>query len=112
MNDLMVEMTESFNVTLRKPASLDSRITLNPSQVDGVVKITDDDGIVDSNEHYMHIQSLPILMLELCMKIRKKNFRPQTALRQTGGQSMCRLPIAANSSGLGVWALHIMHDCA
>ena len=43
MNDLMVEMAESFNVTLTRTASLDSRIKLNPLKVDGVVRITDDD---------------------------------------------------------------------
>ena len=44
VDDLMVEMTESFNVTLSRTATLDSRITLNPSQVDGVVEIIDTDG--------------------------------------------------------------------
>ena len=44
MNDLMVEMAESFNVTLTQTASLDRRIKLNPLKVDGVVRITDDDG--------------------------------------------------------------------
>ena len=45
INDLMVEKTEeSFNVTLTRTADLDRRIKLNPLQVDGVVKITDNDG--------------------------------------------------------------------
>ena len=45
VDDSMVEMTESFNVTLDRIAGLDSRITLNPSRVEGVIQITDDDGM-------------------------------------------------------------------
>ena len=44
MNDMMVEKTESFNVTVTQTASLDCSIKLNPLQADGVVRITDDDG--------------------------------------------------------------------
>ena len=59
MNDTMVENTESFNVTLTWTTSLDRRqtedrrrIKLNPLQVDGVVRITDDDG-KNLNEHFV-----------------------------------------------------------
>ena len=43
VDDSMVEMTESFNVTLDRTTSLDSRITLGLA--DGVVEITENDGI-------------------------------------------------------------------
>ena len=42
VDDDILEMTESFDVTLERTPGLDSRITLNP--VDGVVEITDNDG--------------------------------------------------------------------
>ena len=42
VDDDILEMTESFDVTLERTPGLDSRITLDP--VDGVVEITDDDG--------------------------------------------------------------------
>ena len=42
MNDKIVELTESFSVTLERTAGLDNRITLG--RVDGEVVITDDDG--------------------------------------------------------------------
>ena len=42
VNDDILEMTESFSVTLERTLGLDDRITLRP--VDGVVEITDDDG--------------------------------------------------------------------
>ena len=42
VNDDILEMPESFTVTLERTPGLDSRITLNP--VDTVVEITDDDG--------------------------------------------------------------------
>ena len=40
VDDEVLEMTESFTVTLERTPGLDSRITLDP--VDGVVEITDD----------------------------------------------------------------------
>ena len=40
VDDKVLEMTESFTVTLERTPGLDSRITLDP--VDGVVEITDD----------------------------------------------------------------------
>ena len=43
MDDLMVEMIESFNVSLDRTVGLDSRIELGLA--DGVVEITDNDGI-------------------------------------------------------------------
>ena len=43
VDELMVEMTESFDVTLDRTTGLDSRITLGLA--DGVVEITDSDGI-------------------------------------------------------------------
>ena len=42
-NDMIVEITESFFVTLERTPDLDSRITLNP--VDGEIEITDNDGV-------------------------------------------------------------------
>ena len=42
VNDDVLEMTESFHVTLERTPGLDMRIRLD--QVDGVVEITDDDG--------------------------------------------------------------------
>ena len=42
VDDDILEMTESFDVTLERTPGLDSRITLRP--VDGVVEITDEDG--------------------------------------------------------------------
>ena len=43
VDDEVLENVESFNVTLERTPSLDMRITLDP--VDGVVEITDDDGL-------------------------------------------------------------------
>ena len=40
-NDEKLEMTESFNVTLMKPPTVDNRISLG--SVKGVVEITDND---------------------------------------------------------------------
>ena len=42
VDDMIVELTESFSVTLERTPGLDSRITLKP--VDGEIKIYDDDG--------------------------------------------------------------------
>ena len=42
VDDDILEMTESFHVTLERTPGLDMRIRLD--QVDGVVEITDDDG--------------------------------------------------------------------
>ena len=43
VDDVIVELTESFFVTLERTPGLDSRITLDPDN--GVVEITDDDGV-------------------------------------------------------------------
>ena len=43
VDDMIVELTESFFVTLERTPGLDSRITLKP--VDGEIEITDDDGM-------------------------------------------------------------------
>ena len=43
VDDMIVELTESFFVTLERTPGLDSRITLDP--VDGKIDITDDDGV-------------------------------------------------------------------
>ena len=43
VDDMIVELTESFFVTLERTPGLDSRITLDP--VDGEIEITDDDGV-------------------------------------------------------------------
>ena len=43
VDDMIVELTESFFVTLERTPGLDSRITLDP--VDGEIEITDDDGL-------------------------------------------------------------------
>ena len=42
VDDMMLELTESFSVTLERTAGLDNRITLD--RVDVEVEITDDDG--------------------------------------------------------------------
>ena len=47
MDDVMVEKDESFNVILERTTDLDSRITLIP--VNGVMKITDNDGRYNDN---------------------------------------------------------------
>ena len=49
VDDMMVELTESFFITLERTSDLNSRITLNP--VDGRVEITDTDGILVSVLH-------------------------------------------------------------
>ena len=41
-NDVVLEDTESFDVTLERTTGLDGRITLDP--VDGEIEITDNDG--------------------------------------------------------------------
>ena len=41
-NDDVLEVIETFDVTLERPSGLDSRITLDP--VDGQIQITDNDG--------------------------------------------------------------------
>ena len=56
VDNSMVEMTESFDVTLERTTSLDSRITLGIA--DGVFEIIDNDGI---KRNGVHIQSLLIL---------------------------------------------------
>ena len=43
VNDMVVELNESFLVILERTHDLDSRITLNP--VNGAVEIIDDDGM-------------------------------------------------------------------
>ena len=43
VDDNVLENVESFTVTLERTPGLDMRITLDP--VDGVVEITDDDGL-------------------------------------------------------------------
>ena len=43
VNDKIVELTESFSVTLERTAGLDNRISL--VRVDGEVEILDDDGV-------------------------------------------------------------------
>ena len=43
VDDLRVEVSESFLVTLERTPGLDDRITLDPDN--GVVNITDDDGM-------------------------------------------------------------------
>ena len=43
VNDMIVELTESFFVTLEGTPGLDSRITLDP--FDGEIEIIDDDGL-------------------------------------------------------------------
>ena len=76
INDMMVEMPESFNVTLTRTANLDSRITLNPLQVDGVVRISDDDG-------KRFNLSLPILVLynrECAKQFRKRIYMTEPPL--------------------------------
>ena len=55
VDDMIVEETESFFVTLERTPGLDSRITLDP--VDGEIEITDNDGLWD-----MH----PILFSYVC----------------------------------------------
>ena len=42
MDDMILENVVSFDVTLERTPSLDTRITLDP--VNGVVEITDNDG--------------------------------------------------------------------
>ena len=43
VDDMIVELTESFFVTLERTPGLDSRITLDP--VDGEIEIIDDAGL-------------------------------------------------------------------
>ena len=43
VDDKIVELTESFFVTLERTPGLDSRITLDP--VDGEIEIIDDEGV-------------------------------------------------------------------
>ena len=50
-NDVVLENTESFDVTLQRTSDLDNRITLNP--VDGVIDITDNDS--ESVDEYQFI---------------------------------------------------------
>ena len=47
VDDDVSENVESFHVTLERTLGLDMRITLDP--VDGVVEITDDDGLFFSS---------------------------------------------------------------
>ena len=43
-DDLVLEMEESFNVTLKRTIGLDSRIELSP--MDGVIEIIENDGMM------------------------------------------------------------------
>ena len=49
MDNMIVELTESFFVILERTPGLDSRITFNP--VEGKIEITDDDGV------YIHVST-------------------------------------------------------
>ena len=49
VDNMIVELTESFFITLERTPGLDSRITLDP--VDGEIEITDDDGV------YIHVST-------------------------------------------------------
>ena len=53
VDDMIVELTESFFVTLERTPGLDSRITLDP--VDGAIEITDDDGVYYYHTHTWNI---------------------------------------------------------
>ena len=54
VDDMIVELTESFFVTLEKTPGLDSRITLSP--VNGEIEITNNDGV-----YYYHAHTWDIL---------------------------------------------------
>ena len=53
VDDIIVELTESFFITLEWTPGLDSRITLDP--VDGEIEITDDDGVYYYHAHTSNI---------------------------------------------------------
>ena len=53
VDDMIVELTESFFVTLERTPDLDSRITLDP--VDGGIEITDNDGVYYYHAHTSNI---------------------------------------------------------
>ena len=61
VDDMIVELTESFFVTLERTPDLDSRITLDP--VDG--EITDNDG------KYIHCISYLIFVINVCGGLHK-----------------------------------------
>ena len=44
VDDILLEDTELFDVTLERPPELDNRITLTP--IDGEIEIIDDDGMI------------------------------------------------------------------
>ena len=48
---MIVELTESFFVTLERTPGLDSRITLDP--VDGAIELIDDDGVYMFPHNYI-----------------------------------------------------------
>ena len=45
VDDTVLELPESFSVTLERTTGLDDRITLDP--IDGVVEINDNDGMLE-----------------------------------------------------------------
>ena len=45
VDDMVLELLESFSVTLERTPGLDDRITLDP--IDGVVEINDNDGMLE-----------------------------------------------------------------
>ena len=53
VDDMIVELTESFFVTLERTPGLDSRITVDP--VHGEIEITDDDGVYYYHAHTWNI---------------------------------------------------------
>ena len=55
MDDMIVELTESFFVTLERTPGLDSRITLDP--VDGEIEIIDNDGV------YIHVSTYASIVI-------------------------------------------------
>ena len=62
VDDDVLENVESFHVTLERTPGLDMRITLYP--VDGVVEITDDDGLFfNSSEMELYGRLLEIKAL-------------------------------------------------
>ena len=60
VDDMIVELTESFFVNLERTPGLDSRLTLDP--VDGEIEIIDDDGIVSDMQILLLRSNIDVYM--------------------------------------------------
>ena len=87
VNDMIVELTESFFVTLERTLGLDSRITLDP--VNGEIEITDDDGVYYYHAHTWNI--FRIYMASFTEAVVGLEMTSYTVLENVGVVEVCTI---------------------